>query len=179
MDSDPIKQVQELLDDPGKMLEKISRIRSALDSVRSGFPQLAPADERPLEGGSQAGLLTADDPVYGRLLQALREMQTQIDERIKPLATEMAGREVARLRARSDEQQSALKECLAHIDQSIVNCIARVDEYRRRSADLEALNRRLAGLGAAPEPPPPALAMGSAADSIVARLEGLRLAGKI
>jgi hypothetical protein len=113
------------------------------------------------------------------LLQALREMQTQIDERIKPLATEMAGREVARLRARSDEQQSALKECLAHIDQSIVNCIARVDEYRRRSADLEALNHRLVGLGAAPEPPPPALAMGSAADSIVARLEGLRLAGKI
>lgn len=179
MDSDPIKQVQELLDDPGKMLEKISRIRSALDSVTSSFPQLAPADERPLEGGSQAGLLTADDPVYGRLLQALREMQTQIDERIKPLATEMAGREVARLRARSDEQQSALKECLAHIDQSIVNCIARVDEYRRRSADLEALNHRLAGLGAAPEPPSPALAMGTAADSIVARVEGLRLAGKI
>jgi hypothetical protein len=178
MDSDPIRQIQGLLDDPGRMLEKISRIRSALDAMSSALPQAAPAAGSPPQGATQPRL-PADDPVYGRLLQALREMQTQIDERVKPLATEIVRHEVARLRAQSDDHQNSLKECLARIDQSIVNCFARMEAYRLGSAELEALNHRLAELGAAPEPPPPALAEGSAADSIIARLESLRLAGKI
>ena len=179
MDSDPIKQLQGLLHDPAKVLEKITSIHSALDSIRTHVPRLATAEGLSVAGGETVTRLgsTADDPVYGRLLLALREMQAQIEERIQPLATELARQEIARLREQSDEQQNALKKCLAEIDQNILNCFARMDEYQRRSADITALNDRLVDLGAAPEPPPEA--PGAAADCIIARLESLRLEGKI
>lgn len=178
MDPDPIKQLQNLLDDPGKVLEKISSIHSALDSIKSNPPQSSGAESMASPAGQRRGAPT-DDPVFGRLLQALRDMQAQIEERIRPVAQEMVRYEVARLRDQSDEHQSALKECLAQVDQNILNCFARMDEYQRRRADLSALNLRLANLGAAPEPLPPTLALDNTAESIVARLEGLRLAGKL
>jgi hypothetical protein len=178
MDSDPIKQLQGLLDDPGKVLEKISSIHSALDSIKTNLPQSAGVETIVGQAAQRPGALP-DDPVFGRLLQALRDMQAQIEERIQPIAQEMVRYEVARLRDQSDEHQSALKECLAQIDQNILNCLARMDEYQRRCADLSALNLRLADLGAVPEPLSPTIAIDNAADSIVARLDGLRLTGKI
>jgi hypothetical protein len=177
MDSDPIKQLQGLLDDPGKVLEKISSIHSALDSIKTNLPQSAGAET--IVGQAQRPGALPDDPVFGRLLQALRDMQAQIEERIQPIAQEMVRYEVARLRDQSDEHQSALKECLAQIDQNILNCLARMDEYQRRCADLSALNLRLTDLGAVPEPLSPRIAIDNAADNIVARLDGLRLTGKI
>jgi len=44
MDADLIKQLQGLLDDPDKVLEKISSIHSALDSIKTNFPQSAEAE---------------------------------------------------------------------------------------------------------------------------------------
>jgi hypothetical protein len=181
MVSDPIKQLENFLDDPGKVFEKISSIHSALESIKihlprtsgleGAFPNLGPADL------TAATIL--DDPVYGRLLQGLRDMQTQIEERIRPVAQEIMQYEVARLRDQTDQQQIALRECLEQIDQCILTCLSRMDEYQRRCADLENLNHRLTDLGAAPEPVPPPLATGSAVDGILARLEGLRAEGKI
>ncbi|HVO94813.1 MAG TPA: hypothetical protein VMT22_18320 [Terriglobales bacterium] len=113
------------------------------------------------------------------MLQALRDMQAQIDERIRPLAQEMVQHEVLRLRDQSDDGQSALKECLAKIDQSIIDCLARMDEYQRRCADLITINQRLSDLGAAPEPLPAELLSDNTADPFTARLENLRLEGKI
>ena len=178
MDPDPIKQLQGLLDDPGKVLEKISSIHSALDSIKTNLPQSSETETLVGQATQRPGALP-DDPVYGRLLQALRDMQAQIEARIRPIAQEIVRNEVARLRDESDEHQSALKVCLAQIDQNILNCLARMDEYQRRCADLSALNLRLADLGAAPEPLSPTIAIDNAADSIVARLNGLRVAGKI
>ena len=178
MDPDPIKQLQGLLDDPGKVLEKISSIHSALDSIKTNLPQSAGAETIVGQAAQRPGALP-DDPVFGRLLQALRDMQAQIEERIQPVAQEMVRYEVARLRNQSEDHQNALKDCLAHIDQNILNCLARMDEYQRRCADLSVLNLRLADLGAAPEPLPPTIVLDSAADSIAARLEGLRLGSKI
>jgi len=58
--------------------------------------------------------------------------------------------EVERLRSQSEQQRSILKDCLAHIDQSILNCRSQMDEYRQTRSDLVALNERLANLGAEP-----------------------------
>ena len=181
MDADLIKQLQGLLDDPDKVLEKISSIHSALDSIKTNFPQSAEAETMSTavpESALRSGA-SPDEPIFGRLLQALRDMQAQIEERIQPIAQEMVRYEVARLRNQSEDHQNALKDCLAHIDQNILNCLARMDEYQRRCADLSMLNLRLADLGAAPEPLPPTIVLDSAADSIAARLEGLRLGSKI
>ena len=180
MDSDPIKQLQGLLNDPGKVLEKISSIHSALDSIKTNFPDSGVIESTSTAADKVAprvGVLS-DDPVYSRLMQALRDMQTQIEGRIQPLAAEIVRHEVARLRDLSDEHQNALNACLSAIDQNIVNCMARMDEYQCRCADLTQLNHRLADLGAAPEPAPPQ-AQGAATERLMARLESLRLEGKI
>ena len=91
-----------------------------------------------------------DDPVYRRFLKALHEMQTQIDERIRPLAQQMGQYKMIRLRDQSDDQQNALKECLAKIDQSILDCLSRMDECQSRCADLTAIHHRRAAIEALP-----------------------------
>ena len=63
-DADPIKQLQHLLDDPGKVLEKISRIqsRSAALPARSPNPD-------------------ASGAIYDRIAASLRALKMQIAER--------------------------------------------------------------------------------------------------
>ena len=161
------------------MRETISSIHSPLDSPRT----------HPVEGTTELnaapspGALTTgspDDPVYGRFLEALHEMQTQLDERIRPLAQEMVQYEVVRLRDQSDDQQNALKECLAKIDQIILDCLSRMDEFQRRGADLTAINHRLSDLGAAAiEALPAELPTDNVADAGAFRLEGRHLTDKI
>ncbi|HTF93965.1 MAG TPA: hypothetical protein VK632_13020, partial [Verrucomicrobiae bacterium] len=88
--------------------------------------------------------------------------------------------EVVRLRDQSDDQQNALKECLAKIDQIILDCLSRMDEFQRRGADLTAINHRLSDLGAAAiEALPAELPTDNVADAGAFRLEGLHLTDKI
>jgi hypothetical protein len=172
-DLDPIKQLQSLLDDRGKVLEKISGIHSALNSLKSpGMPAaFAPlADPNPNLAGE--GFL------YDRLLQALHDMQAQIEERVRPLAQLTLQAEVAQLREQFARDQAALKESLARIDQCIVSCTDRLDEYQRRYADLATLNERIASLGAAPEPLPENLAARDFKEIIDLRLQNLSLTAK-
>jgi hypothetical protein len=180
MDSDPINQLQSLFTERRPVLETISSIHSPLDSLRTHpierTTELNAAP--PIPGARITG--SPDDPVYGRFLEALHEMQTQLDERIRPLAQEMVQYEVVRLRDQSDDQQNALKECLAKIDQIILDCLSRMDEFQRRGADLTAINHRLSDLGAAAiEALPAELPTDNVADAGALRLESLHLADKI
>jgi hypothetical protein len=71
-----------------------------------------------------------------------------------------------------------LKESLTRIDQCIVSCTDRLDEYQRRYADLATLNERIAALGAAPEPLPENLAARDVKEIIDLRLQNLSLTAK-
>ena len=179
MDSDPINQLQSLFTERRPVRETISSIHSPLDFLRThpveGTTELNAA---PIPGALTTG--SPDDPVYGRFLEALHEMQTQLDERIRPLVQEMVQYEVVRLRDQADDQQNALKECLAKIDQIILDCLSRMDEFQRRGADLTAINHRLSDLGAAAiEALPAELPTDNVADAGALGLEGLHLADKI
>ena len=120
------------------MRETISSIHSPLDFLRThpveGTTELnaAPIPDAPTTS-------FPDDPVYRRFLKALHEMQRQIDERIRPLAQQVGQYKMVRLRDHSDDQQNALKECLAKIDQSILDCLSRMDECQSHCADLTAI----------------------------------------
>jgi hypothetical protein len=114
-----------------------------------------------------------------RLMRTLHEMQTQIEEGVTPVAEQVVQREVERLRSQSGQEKSILQECLAHIDQSILNCRAQIDEYRQMRSDLVALNERLANLGAESVMVPDLFPAENLADMILARLQGLRAKGKI
>jgi hypothetical protein len=180
MDLDPIKQLQSLLEDRGKVLEKISSIHSALGSFRTD--SAAPEPESPpaiaVQPQTTANPFT-DDRVYNRLLQALRDMQAQIEERVRPMAQQVVEIEVERLREQSGHDQAALNACLAQIDQCILNCVGQLDEYQKKHALLISLNQRIANLGAAPEPLPDSLPIESFDAAIQARVEGLRNQGKL
>jgi len=179
MDLDPIKQLQSLLEDRGKVLEKISSIHSALGSLRAD--SAAPAPESPPAIAVQPQTTAnpfSDDRGYSRLLQALRDMHAQIEERVRPMAQQVVELEVARLREQSSHDQATLNACLAQIDQCILNCVGQLDEYQKKHAFLISLNERIAKLGATPEPLADFLSLENFATAIQARVEGLRHQGK-
>ncbi len=173
MNLDPIKQLQSLLEDRGKVLEKISSIHSTLGSLRTD--SAAPQPESPPAIAVQSH--TTADPVsedraYGRLLQALRDMQAQIEDRVRPMAQQVVEFEVARLREQSGDDQATLNACLAQIDQCILNCVGSIDEYQKKYASLITLNERIAKLAAIPEPLPDPFSMQNFDATIQARFEG-------
>ena len=178
-DLDPIKQLQNLLDDRGKVLERISGIHSALNSLKSTGSALAephpPAATSPAVEAKSIPI--AEDRLYDRLLNALREMQTQIEERVRPLAQETLHLEQARLREQWQQEHSAMAECLTRLDECIATCMDRINEYQERYAELVRLNQRLATLGSEPEPLPERLTK-NIAETISDRLEKLSLQSK-
>jgi DNA repair exonuclease SbcCD ATPase subunit len=178
-DLDPIKQLQSLIEDRGKVLEKISSIHSALGSIvkTAASPPSAP-QAVPEIVTEHKSVQLAEDRLYDRLLQTLHEMESQIEERVRPLAQQTMEMEVARLREQSKQDQTSLHECLARIDQCILSCLERIEEYQSRHSELARLNQRLALLGAETQSLPnhwPA----NASEIIHSRLEELRLIGKI
>ena len=179
-DRDPIKQLQRLLDDPGKVLERISRIQSALGSIHPPSSTAAPdtpvASLPPTE--TVAILKVADRP-YDNLLQMLRDMQAQIEECIRPLALLTVQAEVERLREQVRQERTALEKCAERIDRSLESCLHRIDDSRSIYADLIALTGRLAELGAATEPLPEFSTSQDPSEIIQSRIERLREKGKI
>jgi hypothetical protein len=75
-------------------------------------------------------------------------MQAQIEERVRPLAQQVVELEVARLREQSSNDQAALNDCLAQIDQCILNCVGQLDDIRA----FPSSQRTHRELGAPPEP---------------------------
>ncbi len=179
MDLDPIKQLQSLLEDRGKVLEKISSIHSALGSLKAG--SVAPEPDAPpaKDGQPQTAAHPPDDPVYGRLLHTLHDMQSQIEQRLRPLAEQAVEFQLGQLREQSSHDRATLNACLVHVDQCIVNCIEQLEEYQNKHTFLRTLNQRIANLGATPEPLPDPLAVENLTAVMQARVEGLRRQSKL
>jgi hypothetical protein len=177
-DRDPIKQLQHLLDDPGKVLEKISRIQSALGSINVSTPSAkAPsATSLPPEAGSTA---QTEADTYSTLLQALRDMQLQIEECLRPLAVKAAQAEAERVSEWLKHEQHALDECLARIDRSLLACVELIHESQKKHTDLSALKQRLEELGASPSSLPEISTSRDPGEIINNRLQSLRRDGKI
>jgi regulator of replication initiation timing len=176
-DLDPIKQLQSLIDDRSKVLEKISGIHSALDSIIKTTNSI-PSPQAVLAAENKSSQIP-EDRLYNRLLQTLHDMQAQIEERVRPLAQQTIEIEVARLREMSNQDQTALLECLARIDQCILSCMERVGEYQKRHSELTRLNQRLATLGAEPQLLPDLWPAQDPGETIRFRLEELRRQGKL
>ena len=176
-DLDPIKQLQSLIEDRSKVLEKISGIHSALDSIIKTTNSI-PSPQAVLAAENKSSQIP-EDRLYNRLFQTLHDIQAQIEERVRPLAQQTIEIEVARLHEMSNQDQTALRECLARIDQCILSCIERVGEYQKRHSELTRLNQRLATLGAEPQPLPDLWPAQDPGEMIRFRLEELRLHGKL
>ena len=181
MDLDPIKQLQSLLDDRGKVLEKISSIHSALGSLKASGSVIPESEISPLSPDSRrAGANSlCDDLMFGRVVQALHDMRWQIEERLRPLAQQVVEWEAARLHEQSNHDHAALRECLAQIDHCILTCVDRIGEYQKKHALLVTLNQRLERLGCTQEPLPGFLPGPEFDQTIRTRLEELRQSGRL
>lgn len=179
MDPDPIKQLQRLLEDRDQVLEKISSIHSALGSLKadSAAPELV-SPPAPIAQPHKTATPHFEPHNYSRLLQCLSDVQAQIEERVRPLAQQVVDNEVRRLREQTSHQQASLRDCLAQIDQCIVNCIAQIEAYRNQQTILGNLNERIAQLGATPEPMPSSLSLENFPAAILARVDELRNRGR-
>ena len=119
-----------------------------------------------------------EEQAHERLLQALRDIEAQIESHVPPVAKPVMQAEVERLRSLSEQQKWILNACLMRIDRTILDCLSQMEEYRQTRADLAALNERLACLGAEPVPMPHHLPAETLGDLILARVEELRVEGK-
>ena len=175
-DRDPIKQLQHLLDDPSGVLERISRIQSALGSIQTSSSEATPATPPVVEAAS---ISKSETSYYSGLLQTLRDLQTQIEERLRPLALQTVQAEVERLTEWMKYQQRGLDECLARIDENLLTCVERIKESQEKYIDLVSLKKQLLELGASTPALPEFSPSQDPTEIITARLESLRQDGKI
>ena len=173
-EEDPIRQLQHLLEDPGNLLERISRIQSVIGSTR-------PSEPLPIENAAPVGRdqKETDSPPYDGLLRMLCDMQMQIDQRVRPLALAAIHAEGERLRQLAKQEQATHDQSLAQVDQSLIACFDRIEQSQKIHADLVALNRRLEQLGAPTERVQDFPAALSPGEIIQTRIEELRRQGKL
>jgi hypothetical protein len=178
MDLDPIRQLQSLLEDRGKVPEKISSIQTAIGSLP---PTDLPESKSPTSAGPQpsTAIPINVERGYGRLLDLVRDMKSQIEERVRPIVEQVVELEVAQIRERSGNDQATLDRCLAQIDQCLLRCAEQIDEYQKKQAHLFSLNDRLAALGEPPEPIAESLRNQDLTDILRSRVEELRRQGKL
>jgi hypothetical protein len=176
-----IEQLHGLLSERVKVAEKITGVQAALGQVRQDLSRaLARQYLGTLPSGSEFKEdLMKEEQTYERLLKALHDMQSQIEERVRPVAQQVIEAEVARLRELSEYHRSALRDSVSRIDENILSCRSFMDQYQQRRSDLASVNERLSKLGADPVPVPDVLPEQNLADIIHARLEGLRMEGKL
>jgi hypothetical protein len=168
-DQDPIKQLQSLLTDRSKVLERISGIRAMLDSMKP--PASSAASIESSQNTASVAAAPSAEP-YDRLSHMLRVMQSQIENQVRPLAQQAIDFEVQRLRERAAIDQRDLRGCLEQIDRCVSACIQSAREYQREHAELALSNGRLTALGALPESLPECAS--DIAEIISSRLQWLR-----
>ena len=114
-----------------------------------------------------------------RILQALRDVKDQIDERIGAVAEQVVQAEIAQLQSLSELHQNALNNCLSQIDEHILSFYARINEYRTLCAEMADVNQSLAKLGAAPAVPPQEIPSSNILSVLQSRFDQLQNQGKI
>lgn len=173
-DQDPIKQLQSLLNDRGELLERVSGIHAVLNSIKGAATGAATGE--PTAPAGDTNSLPSEEP-YARLLHMLRDMQSQIEKQVRPLAQQAADSEVERLYERVAIDRAALQACLEHLDQCLRDCVDRAEDFQHEYVELAQLSQRLTALGATPEPLP--ACPSNISEIINTRLELLRREQKI
>lgn len=177
----PIERLHSLLHERDKVAQKATELQATLHDIKSKV-SISLAEQWLKHAGAAVEFkeqLMKEEQNYERLLQALRDMQAQIEARVRPVAEQVVHAEIERLRSLSEQQRNALSDCLAQIDERILSCRAHMDQYQQTRSSLTALSERLSNLGANPDHLPDSLPVENLRDLILARVEGLRAQGKL
>jgi len=110
-------------------------------------------------------------PSYERILQDLRDIRLQLEERVRPVAQYAVQAEIQRLLDLFEQRKNRLRACLADIDRDLNDCREHLSQYDELRAELAAANDRLKSLGADPLSLPEFPSPGSLVEMIVQRFQ--------
>jgi len=123
--------------------------------------------------------LMREEQSYERLLQALQDMKSEIAKQIRPVEEQIIQANVDHLRQTFSQESRRLSKCIEEVDDNILACRQYLQEYARIRASLDALNQKLAQLGAEGIQVPDGLDTSDLGEIVRQRIEHLRSQGKI
>lgn len=89
---------------------------------------------------------------YLRLVETLLDVTHQLSRQIRPIEEQLVQVSIDHLRQRMEWGKRRLLECLAGIDQHLLDCRSLIEECNTVRANIRGLNERLASLGGSPLP---------------------------
>jgi hypothetical protein len=111
---------------------------------------------------------------YEHILQELRDIRLQLEERVRPAAHHAVHSEIQRLLGLFEQRKDRLRECLTQIDRDLLACRDHLAIYDDIRAELAAANERLVSLGAEPLSLPEFPSPGSLVEIMIQRLQAQR-----
>jgi hypothetical protein len=119
-----------------------------------------------------------EDDSCGRSEDPLKKLQAQIEAGIDSTTAQAVTPEAKHLWAEFTRHQDALIRCFNAIDERLLSCREQIDEYKTTCSVLVGVNERLSAIGEELLKLPPVFS-GSSSDLILARVERLKMKGKI
>jgi hypothetical protein len=108
---------------------------------------------------------------YEQILQELRNIKIQIEERVRPVAEHAVQAEVERLLGFYDERKKDLRNCLTQIDGDLLDFRNHLAQYDEMRSELALANERIKILGAQPLSLPEFPSPGRLVEMIVQQLQ--------
>jgi hypothetical protein len=106
-------------------------------------------------------------------------MKSEIAKQIRPVEEQIIQANVDHLRQSFSQESRRLSKCIEEVDDNILACRQYLQEYARIRASLDALNQKLAQLGAEGIQLPDGLDTNDLGEIVRQRIEHLRSQGKI
>ena len=121
---EPIEELHKFLTERKQLSEKIGEVQGSLSQVKKKISEslVQQYATTTTEKVTIKEDLMRDEQSYERLLQALRDMHKEIEERIRPVEEQIVQAEVDYLKGQFEQQQNALADYLGKIDQKILEC---------------------------------------------------------
>lgn len=178
---EPIEELHKLLTERKQLGEKMGEVQGTLSLVKKKISESLVQQYVTMtsEKVTIKEDLMRDEQSYERLLQALRDMHREIEERIRPVEEQIIQAEVDYLKGQFEQQKNALADCLGKIDQKILECQSHLTDYSRIHGDMNKLNEQLAKFGTGSLPVPDLFPVSSLPDLVMKRIDNLRSQGKL
>ena len=121
---EPIEELHKFLTDRKQLSEKIGEVQGSLSQVKKKISEslLQQYVTTTTEKVTIKEDLMRDEQSYERLLQALRDMHKEIEERIRPVEEQIVQAEVDYLKGQFERQQNALADCLGRLSRLPEQC---------------------------------------------------------
>jgi len=179
--TESIEELARLLTEEKRLDEKLQETQEILSTVKKKVSEslvipYIQKTEGPLPIDES---LVQKEQSFERLLQALHDMKTEIQTRIRPLEEEIVQVNIKNLKEMYENQKEKLGVTLDTIDQTILDCGEIMETTKKIQLELNDLNEKLSHLGASPLPIWNSPRNGDIGELIRQRIEHLRLQGKL